>query len=240
MKRLLIVGVLVLAGLMAWPKSRARLLSALILLRGRATVAERVVEFGPSVERRVRPAVEKAGLTYPPEELTLVAFKDQRVLWVYARNSSSTEAPRQWVPIKSYPVLGQSGGLGPKLKEGDYQVPEGLYRAESLNPNSRFHLAIRVNYPNVEDQERGAEDGRDDLGSDIMIHGGDSSTGCLAMGDEAAEELFILAAHAGVESVQILLCPGDLRLKNFAVPEGAPAWVADRYAKLKEALSAFP
>jgi hypothetical protein len=38
------------------------------------------------------------------------------------------------------------------------------------------------------------KDGRKNLGSNIMIHGKNCSVGCLAMGDEAAEELFVLAA----------------------------------------------
>ena len=82
-----------------------------------------------------------------------------------------------------------SGRLGPKLKEGDRQVPEGLYRVESLNPNSRYHLSLRVNYPNEQDKSYGRLDGRNNLGTDIMIHGKDCSIGCLAMGDPSCDFL---------------------------------------------------
>ena len=78
----------------------------------------------------------------------------------------------------SIPVLGMSGKLGPKLGEGDRQVPEGIHRVESLNPNSLYHLALRVGYPNEEDRKHAAQEGRTNLGSDIMIHGKNSSIGC--------------------------------------------------------------
>ena len=55
-----------------------------------------------------------------------------------------------------YPVLGASGVLGPKLKEGDRQVPEGVYRVPELNPNSDFHLSLRLDYPNEFDRAQGA------------------------------------------------------------------------------------
>ena len=79
-------------------------------------------------------------------------------------------------------------GLRP---EGDKQVPEGFYRIELLNPNSRYHLSLRVNYPNADDIERAREDRRDllNLGGDIMIHGGAESIGCIAIGNPAIEHL---------------------------------------------------
>lgn len=73
--------------------------------------------------------------------------------------------------IKSYPILAASGSIGPKLRESDMQVPEGVYQIESLNPNSQFHLSLRVNYPNEFDREQARIDGRAQLGGDIMIHG---------------------------------------------------------------------
>ena len=69
-----------------------------------------------------------------------------------------------------YPILAASGVLGPKLREGDKQVPEGIYGAEALNPNSKFHLSIRLNYPNTFDRRMAQSDGRTQLGGDIMIH----------------------------------------------------------------------
>src|SRR5690606_4961 len=96
--------------------------------------------------------------------------------------------------VRALPVLAASGRVGPKLQYGDYQVPEGFYRIEALNPNSRFHLALRVNYPNAFDRAEAAREGRTHLGGDIMIHGSNASVGCLAMGDVVSEDLFVLAA----------------------------------------------
>jgi L,D-transpeptidase catalytic domain len=92
------------------------------------------------------------------------------------------ETSGQVVFIHSYSVLVASGHNGPKLREGDRQVPEGFYRITSLNPNSSYHLSIKLNYPNAFDQQHADEEGRDRLGGDIFIHGKAASIGCLAMG----------------------------------------------------------
>jgi hypothetical protein len=143
--------------------------------------------------------------------------------------------------IKSYPVLAASGELGPKLREGDRQVPEGLYGIESLNPNSRFHLALRVDYPNEDDRSRAALDGRSQLGGDIMIHGDDVSIGCLAMGDVAAEEFFVVAAEAGWRNGRVLISPVDFRLRTLPsdfVP--AASWVDELYGRIRTELAGLP
>ena len=116
-------------------------------------------------------------------------------------------------------------------------MPEGLYAIESLNPMSRFHLALRVAYPNAFDRARAAEEGRTDLGGDIMVHGSDVSVGCLAMGDEAAEELFVLAALVGVENVRILIAPYDLRANSTRPPPaGAPVWTRSLWESIEKSL----
>ena len=73
------------------------------------------------------------------------------------------------VRLARYPIRAASGALGPKLREGDRQVPEGVYDIESLNPNSRFHVALRVGYPNAFDRQMAGREGRTALGGDIMI-----------------------------------------------------------------------
>ncbi len=139
--------------------------------------------------------------------------------------------------LKTYPILGTSGTLGPKLAEGDEQIPEGLYRIESLNPNSLYHLALRVNYPNGFDKAKGAQEGRTNLGSDIMIHGKAASLGCLAMGDEAAEDLFVLAAETGIENIAIILSPVDFRVRGLPPNMPAtPAWTPELYADIQKEL----
>jgi hypothetical protein len=199
------------------------------------TVEQRVAQFEPAVRARFAPSFIAQGLPYPPHEVALVAFKDTRQLELYARANNSSS----WVFVKRYAVQGASGRLGPKLAEGDRQVPEGLYRAELLNPNSRFHLSIRLNYPNDFDRAAGARDGRTDLGTDIMIHGGAWSVGCLAMGDEAAEELFILIALTGIEQARIVVSPTDFRNLQARAPDVNLPWAPQLYADLRAALAEY-
>lgn len=198
------------------------------------SVEDRVKQFGGIVEKRMMPYFTKAGISYPPREMAILAFKDTDLLEVYAKEKGG-----KWKFIRSYPILAASGKLGPKLKEGDNQVPEGVYRMELLNPMSRFHLSIRVNYPNEFDRKKGKEDGRRNLGGDIMIHGNRVSIGCLAMGDEAAEDLFVMAAFARKERLPILISPTDFRKKGAKNPVNQPPWIGEVYDALRKELAAF-
>jgi murein L,D-transpeptidase YafK len=139
--------------------------------------------------------------------------------------------------LRAYPIIAASGRLGPKLAEGDRQVPEGLYKIESLNPNSLYHLALRIGYPNAFDRKKGKLDGRTDLGCDIMIHGSDASIGCLAMGDQAAEDLFILVAETGIENIDVILSPVDFRLRDLPpdMPP-VPEWTSEIYEDIRNEL----
>lgn len=206
---------------------------SLLEMKSRKTVADRVAEFGCMARARLAPAFARICVSYPPRGITLVGLKAERTLQVWV----SGEVDGGWRHLKDYPILGASGTLGPKLRQGDGQVPEGLYRIESLNPNSLYHLALRVGYPSREDRERGAEDGRTNLGSDIMIHGNTCSIGCLAMGDEAAEDLFVLAAETGVESISVILSPVDFRVRDLPgdMPQ-VPGWMPRRYESIRGAL----
>ena len=143
--------------------------------------------------------------------------------------------------IRRYPILAVSGVLGPKLREGDRQVPEGLYEIESLNPNSAYHVSLRLNYPNALDRAQAAKEGRTNLGSDIMIHGKAASIGCLAMGDEAAEDLFTLAADAGIKNVKVICSPVDFRQrKELPRDVQSPPWTKELYQQIAAQLTALP
>jgi murein L,D-transpeptidase YafK len=133
-----------------------------------------------------------------------------------------------------------SGGPGPKLRPGDRQVPEGVYRAEFLNANSRYHLSIRLDFPNAFDRARATADGRTQLGSDIMIHGTSASIGCLAMGNPAAEDLFVLAALAGKRNLEIVIAPTDFRRQPIRIPDKAPTWLPLLYNQIEQELERFP
>ena len=193
------------------------------------TVADRITECGDRVRARLAPMFARIGIAYPPKRIVLMAMKHERVLEVWVAGEA---APLRH--LETIPILGASGKLGPKLAEGDHQVPEGIYGIESLNPNSRHHVALRVGYPNDFDKARARREGRENLGGDIMIHGGSSSAGCLAIGDQAAEDLFILAALTGIENVTLIASPMDFRKKDFPakLPQ-EPEWVAGLYDQVK-------
>ena len=203
--------------------------------RGKATTAERVATYGEAVQARLAPACQAQGVAYPPTAFTLIGLKAEKRLELWAPDAAGR--PRL---IKAYPILAASGVAGPKLREGDQQVPEGIYAIESLNPNSRFHLALRVNYPNADDRRRAQADGRTQLGGDIMIHGSNASIGCLAMGDPASEELFVLAALAGHQNVRVILSPVDFRQRDQVdLPSGQPSWVPALHAQIKAELDRY-
>jgi len=200
------------------------------------SVDQRLAQFGEQALARLAPPFATAEVAFPPAELSLLAFKDTRVVEAYAR---IPEGP--WRLIRRYPILAASGVAGPKLREGDMQVPEGIYAVTLLNPNSRFHVSLRLGYPNDFDREMARSDGRTDLGGDIMIHGGARSVGCLAMGDDAAEEFFMLAAAAGLEHVKVVISPTDFRTSGPTTAGGSlPAWTAELYRALARELAQYP
>lgn len=200
---------------------------------GAASIDERIRQHGTNAARRWAPYFKQAGVSYPPRAVTLVGLKQERTLEIYAANANG-----QMTFVRSCPILAASGKPGPKLREGDLQVPEGIYRIQALNPNSAFHLSLRINYPNQDDLARARADKRTQLGGDIMIHGNTVSAGCLAMGDEAAEDLFVLAALTGLSNINVILSPVDFRMIDLSdLPPGAPKWTAERYASIKAALT---
>ena len=210
-----------------------------LAILGRATVAERVQEHGHSVRSQLRIELDRVGLSYPPAKIMLLGLKLERELHLFAADAADDTVG--WKFIKIYDVTAASGELGPKLREGDRQVPEGVYQIESLNPNSRFHLSLRLNYPNPIDRARAQASDRANLGTDIMIHGGNASIGCLAVGDSAIEELFVLAADTGVEDVKVILSPVDFR--NRELPVGfvaAEEWIVDLHHAIRREIRKLP
>lgn len=200
---------------------------------GKFSVEERVDQLREAVEPRVVGSFEELGIGYPPSDVLLLGLKEEKQLEVHVREGASAH----WRHWKTYPILAASGGAGPKLREGDLQVPEGVYDIELLNPNSKFHLSLRVGYPNEADlavaEARNADPSG--LGGDIMIHGRAVSVGCLAIGDPAIEELFFLAAETDFRKWKVLLAPFDFRKK--APPETVEGWIQERYRMLAAEMS---
>lgn len=224
---------------MTLPAVHHALMIASVVLVGcaqSATVKQRVAQFEAPVSARLEPLFKTNAIPYPPAKLTLLVLKEEKQLELHALGTNG-----QYRLIKTYPVLAASGKAGPKLREGDLQVPEGFYAIESLNPNSRFHLSLRVNYPNAEDRQHAKEERRTHLGGDIMIHGNAVSIGCIAIGDPAAEELFILAAKTGLKNLQVIISPVDFRVRPLTdVSLKQPTWVKTLYERLKSAMDTYP
>lgn len=214
-----------------------RLNSCATSMDRRYSVADRITEYGEAARARLTPYFNAASIVYPPRSILLVALKEERELILFAEDEGN-KAHR----IHTYKMTATSGALGPKLKEGDYQIPEGIYKIEAFNPNSAFHLSLRLNYPNKLDLENAHGDGRTELGGDIMIHGGTASVGCIAVGDSAAEDLFVLAADVGKENVEVIILPRD-PTRGFPTRDEIPtlpSWAPELYELLHRRTTDLP
>ena len=120
-------------------------------------------------------------------------------------------------------------------------MPEGFYNIEAFNPNSRFHVSLRLNYPNPFDLKMAQAEQRTEPGSDIMIHGKAVSVGCLAMGDAVAEELFALTAWVGRENIKVVIAPTDFRkTPDYKASKEQPDWLPGLYQYIRAELANFP
>lgn len=194
-----------------------------------------IKRYGLRAEPQLKSFFSKVKVSYPPSEIALLAFKSERKVELWARNSNQS-----WKHIHNYPLTGFSGRLGPKLRVNDKQIPEGIYRLVNFNPFSSMHLSMMINYPNSFDREKGYLDGRRDLGNNIFIHGRNLSVGCLAVGDLAIDQLFILARRVGLNNIQLIIAPNDLRKEKPSVSSFAqPRWLPELYKRISESLKPF-
>lgn len=199
------------------------------------TEAGVVKKYRAKVDRRLEPRFRFAGVNWPPEHVVLLTLKETRRLELWA------EQDHEWRFIREYRIKGYSGTLGPKLAEGDRQVPEGFYRIKRLNPNSGFHLSMELDFPNRFDREQAKREGRREPGTDIYIHGRNVSTGCIALGDNAIEELFVLTSLIGKENVSVVITPRDFRIHPVEpIKEGLPSWAPTLYDMLADGMRQFP
>lgn len=164
-------------------------------------------------------------------KLTIIVFKHERSVEMFAEN---------WVRPRIYRMQGFSGVLGPKLMEGDGQIPEGVYGIEYMNPNSMFYLSLKVDYPNVFDHSKAVLDGRINLGGDIMIHGGSASAGCIPVGDDGIEEIFYFVGKIGCEKVKVVISPYDMRRgRNAELEKSDVSWYCELCAIIDKELAVF-
>lgn len=148
--------------------------------------------------------------------IMLRIFKEEGVLEVWKANASN-----RFEMLRQYKICAWSGKLGPKVKEGDRQAPEGFYPITpgQMNPHSSYYLAINTGYPNRFDQANGRH------GTNLMIHGACSSSGCYSMTDEQMQEIFALARDAykgGQQAVQLQALPFRMTAENMARHRNSP------------------
>ena len=151
---------------------------------------------------------DKEMRTHSP--ILIRAFKKESELEVWKQDSSGKMAL-----LKTFPMCRWSGQLGPKVKEGDRQVPEGFYAVTpgAMNPNSSFYLSFNVGYPNTFDKQLGRN------GAHIMVHGDCSSMGCFAMTDSQIADIYALTREAfagGQTQVQLQSYPFRMTPENLA------------------------
>ena len=128
--------------------------------------------------------------------------------------------------FKTYPICNWSGDLGPKVRYGDRQAPDGFYTVtrEQMNPDSKFHLAMNLGYPNAFDRSQKR------TGDFLMIHGKCKSAGCYAMTDALMEEIYAIARESfigGNDSIQVHAYPfrmSDANMARFASHEAYEFW----------------
>lgn len=160
-----------------------------------------------SAEKRLREASATARVVYPVADPSIKIYKARRILELWSGDKL----------VKSYPCVLGPAPIGDKLRQGDGKTPEGEFYVCTRNDRSKFHLFLGVSYPGIDDAERGVRDGliakaaysrivaavRDRerppwdtaLGGEIGIHGGGTSfdwtAGCIALENEAIEELWL-------------------------------------------------
>jgi len=150
--------------------------------------------------RFIESTLAQAGIQLQSVHLYLRAFKQAQKLEVWAKNKQEVGFKK----LLTYDFCAFSGDLGPKRMEGDLQIPEGLYHINRFNPLSKFHFSLGLNYPNASDVKLGHPT---KVGSDIFIHGGCASVGCIAITDDKIEELYILAELARKNGQKKIPCP---------------------------------
>lgn len=153
--------------------------------------------------------MDKIGTT-PSAPVLIRSYKQEAEFEIWKMKSDG-----QYALLKTYPMCRWSGQLGPKVREGDRQVPEGFYTIGpgQMNPNSHYYLSFNVGYPNAYDRALGR------TGGDIMVHGICSSAGCFSMTDAQIGEIYAIAREAfngGERAIQMQSYPFRMTAENLA------------------------
>jgi murein L,D-transpeptidase YafK len=186
-----------------------------------------------SVREQVTPRLQSemtaAGFEFG-QPIFIRVFKQSKELELWVRPGGAFEL------FKTYPICNYSGDLGPKLREGDRQSPEGFYfvTPAQMNPNSRYHLSFNLGFPNAYDLAHAR------TGSYLMIHGDCLSVGCFAMTDAGIEEIYLLAEAAfakGQPFFRVQIFPFRMTEENLDQNAASP-W-REYWRNLKEGHDLF-
>lgn len=159
----------------------------------------------------VETQLESKGLAINDFHLLMVAYKVEDLLVLYGKKRDESA----YQIISQYEVCSRSGRLGPKRRQGDYQVPEGFYHVDRFNPASNFHLSVGLNYPNLADRRKSTFER---LGGDIFIHGDCVTIGCLPMTDNNIKEIYLFSIYArnnGQERIPVYIFPFRMTAENL-------------------------
>ena len=201
---------------------RTRLLGAVLAVSAAALLSGCNPGDGTLGARAYRPI--------PPETLALMQEKGTTknapmLIRAYKKEAEfevwKQKADGRYEKLKTFPMCRWSGQLGPKVREGDRQVPEGFYKITpgQMNPNSNYYLSFNVGYPNAYDRAYGH------TGGSIMVHGACSSAGCFSMTDDQIGEIYALAREAfagGQREIQMQSLPFRMTAENLAKHRADP------------------
>jgi murein L,D-transpeptidase YafK len=157
-------------------------------------------------EATVKQYFSDKSLSMDKFQVFLRAFKKEQILEVWIKEKGG----EQFTLLYTYDFCSSSGTLGPKRKEGDLQIPEGIYTINHFNPVSNFYLSLGINYPNESDR---ILSDKNHPGSAIYIHGNCVTIGCIPITDDKIKELYVIAVEArngGQEKIPVHIFPARL------------------------------
>lgn len=195
--------------------------------------AKRVAEARRIKVESLKRAAKSSGLSFPVKSVYFRAFKQEKRFEVWGADTPGD--PHRL--LKTYAIAAQSGGLGPKRKEGDRQVPEGLYRIARFNPASSYLLSLGLDYPNASDRVLSDSE---QPGSDIFVHGDQVSIGCLALTDDKILEVYLwawLAHESGQKGIRVDIFPFPMTRQNLSAQEDSAHFAL--WSSLSPAFSSF-
>jgi murein L,D-transpeptidase YafK len=173
----------------------------------------------PRVERaktethgRLQRLFAEKDLPFPPRKILLLALKKEMILELWCRQHDGIHFKR----VRSYRFCSTSGVLGPKRRQGDLQIPEGIYHIDRFNPWSKFYLSLGINYPNRSDRLLGSPR---NPGGDIFIHGECVTIGCIPITTTGIKELYWvaeLARRSGQRHIPVYIFPSRMDEAGWA------------------------